>query len=262
LGDRTATLDAAVAALARATDVQLLRQSAWQMTLPVGSRSMQNQFLNGAVLVETSRSPQELLTLLQQIENQFGRERHERWGNRTLDLDLLLQGDTVIDSPLLSVPHPRMSFRRFVLEPAAEIAGDMLHPTISCTVSHLLAFLEIGSDSVAIVSHDGETRRDIADKLVAKYAMKTCPASTSNQDRWPTELSTWLSIPNSPRSIGHPKLTVMIHEGFADASVFAMGRGPTLRVPASDGQDMETDVFAAIEAVWPRLGRSPGERLQ
>ncbi len=64
------------------------------------------------------------------------------------------------------------------------------------------------------------------------------------------------------QDFGHPKLTVMIHEGFADASVFAMRRGPTLRVPASDGQDMETDVFAAIEAVWPRLGRSPGERLQ
>ena len=138
LGDRAATLDAAIRDLAAASGVDSVCASSWQLTLPVGGFASQSEFLNGAALVETSHSAIELLALLQQIESRHGRARGERWGSRTLDLDLLLFGDAIIDTPALTVPHPRMSFRRFVLEPAAEIAGEMVHPAIGWTIERLV----------------------------------------------------------------------------------------------------------------------------
>lgn len=258
LGDRAATLDAATEVLARATDVAMVRQSSWQLTLPVGGQSSQNEFLNGAVLVETSRDPQEILALIQQIENQFGRERKSRWGDRTLDLDLLLHGETVIDSSALTVPHPRMSFRRFVLEPAVEIAAEMLHPTIGWTLERLLDHLDKGADAVALVSADEATRRTLAAKLLDRFAIRLGTALVNDAARWQPNATTWLSMPKADQSTGHPKLTIL----FEKESPNVLGRGPTLRVPAADGQTVDADVFAAIEAVWPHLGPSPGERLQ
>ena len=134
-------------------------QSSWQLTLPVGGFASQSEFLNGAALVETSHSATGVLALLQQIESRHGRARGERWGSRTLDLDLLLFGDAIIDTPALTVPHPRMSFRRFVLEPAAEIAGEMVHPAIGWTIERLVEHLDAGSDCVAIISPDDSAAR-------------------------------------------------------------------------------------------------------
>jgi 2-amino-4-hydroxy-6-hydroxymethyldihydropteridine diphosphokinase len=236
----------------------MVRQSSWQLTLPVGGRSGQREFLNGAVLAETSRSPHEVLALLQQIENEFGRERQSRWGDRTLDLDLLLHGDTVIDTPALTVPHPRMSYRRFVLEPVVEIAAEMLHPTIGWSLERLLDQLESGADYLALVSTDDETRQARAAELLVQFKLEIGTAPVDDSTRWPATSTTWLSLPTDNSGIGDPKLTIVI----GDQNEHVPGRGPTLRVPAADGQAADEDVFAAIEAVWPRLGRSAGKRLQ
>ncbi len=115
LGDREATIGAAVAALPGVVAVSRLRE-----TEPVGVVG-QPPFLNGAVLLETDLPPRELLGRLLAIERQLGRERRERWGPRTIDLDLLLYGDVVVDEPGLTVPHPRLHERRFALEPLAEL---------------------------------------------------------------------------------------------------------------------------------------------
>ncbi len=109
-------------------------------TDPVGVVD-QPPFLNGAVAVETTRSPRELLELLLEIERSLGRVREERWGPRTIDLDLLLYGDEVVDEPGLRVPHPRLHERRFALEPLADLDPELQVPGRG-TVTALLSALD------------------------------------------------------------------------------------------------------------------------
>jgi 2-amino-4-hydroxy-6-hydroxymethyldihydropteridine diphosphokinase len=122
LGDREATIRAAVAALPGVVAVSTLLE-----TDPVG-KTDQPRFLNGVAALETELSAGELLDVLLSVERSLGRERRERWGPRTIDLDLLLYGDETIDEPGLTVPHPRMHERRFVLEPLAEVARGLVIP--------------------------------------------------------------------------------------------------------------------------------------
>jgi len=111
-------------------------------------------FLNGALLLDCTIPAEDLARELQTIESQLGRNRAIRWDARAIDIDLLLFADQVIESPNLSVPHPRMSFRKFVLEPAAEIAGFMIDPITGWTVARLLAHLTEAPRYVAVASAD------------------------------------------------------------------------------------------------------------
>ncbi|HVS14037.1 MAG TPA: 2-amino-4-hydroxy-6-hydroxymethyldihydropteridine diphosphokinase [Thermoanaerobaculia bacterium] len=139
LGDRAATLDRAIARLGEHLEVGA--RSLWIETEPVGGPP-QGRFLNGVVRIETELSPRALLALLQRVEHELGRERSVPDAPRTLDLDLLLYDDRVIDEPGLRVPHPRLHRRRFVLEPLCEIAPDWRHPESRRTMAELLAELE------------------------------------------------------------------------------------------------------------------------
>ena len=131
LGDAAATLREAIAELARLPDTELLRASRLYRT-PAWGRTEQPDFINAVVLVETAVPARELLDALLAIERDFGRVRvdGERWGPRTLDLDLLLFGDAVIDEPGLRVPHPHLHERAFALLPLVEIAAQLVIPGI------------------------------------------------------------------------------------------------------------------------------------
>ena len=95
-------------------------------------------FLNCAVALETTQTPEQLLETLLAIEKEMGRLRPQRKGPRTIDIDVLLLGDAILDSPRLTIPHPAMHQRRFVLEPMAEIAPDACHPILKKTIRELL----------------------------------------------------------------------------------------------------------------------------
>ncbi len=166
-GNRLANIEAAVAKLRRQPHVAILGISGWHETTPVGGPSEQARFLNGALKVETSLAPVELFALLEQIENRLGRRRGERWGPRTIDLDLLLYDDLVLNSPSLVLPHPRMAWRRFVLEPAAEVAAEMLHPTTGWTVGRLLEHLNAAPAYVAITGPIAAGKSHLALRLAA-----------------------------------------------------------------------------------------------
>jgi 2-amino-4-hydroxy-6-hydroxymethyldihydropteridine diphosphokinase len=128
LGDRERTLHAAVDALAGEAGVEVVAVSTLRETEPVGVGD-QPRFVNGAAELETSLAARELLDRLLAVEQRFGRVRFPgEHGPRTLDLDLLLYGDEVIDEPELHVPHPRLHERRFVLEPLAELAPGLVVP--------------------------------------------------------------------------------------------------------------------------------------
>lgn len=121
LGDRAATLRAALDDLAAEGDVRVVRCSSFHETVPVGGPADQPTFLNAVAEIETDLPPEALLGRLQQIEQRHGRERSVRNAPRTLDLDLLIFRDERIATERLTVPHPRMWQRPFVLEPLAEI---------------------------------------------------------------------------------------------------------------------------------------------
>ena len=128
LGDRERTLHAALDALAGEAGIELLAVSTLRETEPVGVGE-QPRFLNGAAALETTLTARELLDRLFAVEQRHGRVRVPGGhGPRTLDLDLLLYGDEVIDEPELHVPHPRLHERRFVLEPLAELAPGLVVP--------------------------------------------------------------------------------------------------------------------------------------
>jgi 2-amino-4-hydroxy-6-hydroxymethyldihydropteridine diphosphokinase len=137
IGDRTAYLRDAVRLLGKLPETQLLRISSAASTPPAGGPTEQGAYLNAAALIETSLAPKFLLDQLQRMEGELGRERVVRWGARTIDLDLLLYDNLEIEDAKLTLPHPRMAFRRFVLEPAAEIAPDIIYPINGWTIARL-----------------------------------------------------------------------------------------------------------------------------
>jgi 2-amino-4-hydroxy-6-hydroxymethyldihydropteridine diphosphokinase len=139
IGPREVTLLRAVDLLAEADDVEVLAVSQLRETDPVGVVD-QPGFLNGAARIDTSLPPRALLELLLRIEQSLGRVREERWGPRTVDLDLLVYGDLIVDEPGLRVPHPRLHERRFALEPLAELDPELVVPGLG-SVSAALAEL-------------------------------------------------------------------------------------------------------------------------
>lgn len=162
LGSRRQQLDRAVELLRFMPGVSLRAVSRFRETRPVGGPAGQAAYLNAACLIETDLGPGELLDALTAVEQTLLRQRSDRWGPRTIDLDLLLYDDLVLESDALTVPHPRMATRRFVLEPCVEIAADVAHPAAGCTLDDLLANISVPHPLVAVVGASGSDAQAIA----------------------------------------------------------------------------------------------------
>lgn len=140
LGDRRSYIQKAVAAITAVPDVRRVICSDLLETAPYGGVA-QDDFLNGCISMETTKSPRELLAFLNGIEADLGRERIIRWGPRTIDLDILLYDDWVVDEDDLKIPHIDMQNREFVLKPLAGIAGHVQHPVLHRTIHELYSDL-------------------------------------------------------------------------------------------------------------------------
>ena len=139
LGDKEGNLRRALELLEE-RGVEVVRVSSFICTEPYGVTD-QPQFLNGVCQVRTSLAPLALLHILLAIEQEMGRVRLRHWGERNIDLDLLLYEDVVMDTPELTLPHPDMQNRDFVLLPLAEMAPEIIHPTLQKTIHELVICL-------------------------------------------------------------------------------------------------------------------------
>lgn len=128
----------------------IIKRSSFYKTEPVGYRN-QHWFVNCVILLETRFSPYKLLARLQEIERIIGRKKGVRWGPRLIDLDIIMYDDLIIDNGMLTIPHPHMHKRRFVLVPMNEIASDVVHPVLNMTMKELLDILPRNGQAVFLV---------------------------------------------------------------------------------------------------------------
>jgi 2-amino-4-hydroxy-6-hydroxymethyldihydropteridine diphosphokinase len=141
LGDREAQIRLALDALRQVAETRVVRVSSIYDTEPVGEPNQPN-FLNAVALIDTQLSARQLLWNLQLIERRLGRVRTQRWGPRSIDLDLLLFGDLVLDEPDLKIPHPELTRRGFVLVPLVELDPLLVHPESGETLLQILSRLD------------------------------------------------------------------------------------------------------------------------
>jgi len=172
LGNRGAILQQAIKRIERHRQMSLAGSSSWRQTAAIGGPADQPPFLNAAAVVKTSLPPASMLRELQKIESALGRRRGGRWEPRTIDLDLLLYEQEVRNTPTLVLPHPRMAWRRFVLEPAAEVAAAMVHPVIGWTMARLLEHLDTALPYVAITGAIGAGKTELAERLARRTSAR------------------------------------------------------------------------------------------
>lgn len=136
-GDRVKNLEDARLKISINPCIQITSLSSLYETEPVGYQE-QEWFINQVLKVETTLSPLELLNVTQEIEKKLGRKRNIRWGPRTLDIDILFFEDSVLTTPDLTLPHPRLHERKFILVPLAEIAPSLIHPVLGESIINIV----------------------------------------------------------------------------------------------------------------------------
>lgn len=217
LGDRQAALDAAVEKLRLTPGIREVVVSSYHATRPVGGPERQNEFLNAAARLDTSLSPRAILTEMQRIEGELGRVRHEHWGPRTIDIDLLLYDNLLINEPDLTVPHRFLPFRRFVLEPAVEVAQEMVHPALGWTIRRLFEHACSASHEFHVL---GDSTREVEAFTRRLQAAGVAVASV------------------------HPKAILRLGQAHVGESSV-----PTLLLPADDLDRAAREAVAAIQAM-------------
>ncbi len=276
LGNRAELLAAAACRIASLPQVKRLGQSTWHETRPIGGPAGQGAFLNGALRIETSLSPQALWARLKAIEAELGRGRTQRWGPRRIDLDLLLFGRRQIETAELVVPHAGMAWRRFVLAPAVEVAAEMVHPAIGWSVARLLEHLDTAKPYVALAAAPGRGKTRLAQQLsrrlggrmIATPAVASSPGGAPSGRAWSGELE-WLKRRAEVLAAGGPcwgePARLWVSDFWFDQSLaYAQANLPKPRYDAFRRQWERERVGVVapklIVLVEP-LGERPGEKV-
>ena len=232
----------AVSELEQTSDVQVSACSQPLTTQAVGGPKDQPCYLNAAIRIQTSRSPFEVHQRLVEIESKLGRKRRQRWGPRKIDLDLLLFDERSVETENLVIPHPRMSFRRFVLEPAAEIAADMMHVTSGLTLEQLVRHLNQRDNLMVYVcrGRDDELSSIIGSTVPATWQFECVSPTEFPRCESKAKLVAYVGTSDSNRGLkDQPSRTSRI--SFA---------GPTLELPA-EPEWAKIEIAAAIDAMAP-----------
>lgn len=251
LGDVRATFRAALGSLRRHPHVEVVRASRVWSTPPVGDDAGAS-FLNAAAELITSLDPLSLLDLLQSTEHQLGRVRTLHWGPRTLDLDLLAFDDRIIDHPRLKLPHPGCWYRRFVLDPLVEIAGDFVHPGKKATFGHLRERLLVRPLRVGIAGGEKSIRSTLVASLAAGFDAIECRS-------WdPAAESTSSTRGQVDGASALPELLLWLGPGAATASTSELPLVPRLDLTAFP-ESPEIAARYVLEAALgePRVEPSP-----
>lgn len=212
------------------------------VTQPVGGPENQNAFVNGVARFQSELEPSKIMALLHEVEQEFGRLRRIRWDSRTLDLDLLLYGEKELETADLKVPHPRMSFRQFVLVPAQDVAQDMVHPTCQATLSDLLEcvrhrkknILWIADDEKSAQFLDKQRESDLAEN-VTRSTLPECLKDIKKE-------SYKLVVFNVPSNPDDTYLQVR-------SQVIAEHRGPLLFLNNPSHDQLAIEFTAAVETM-------------
>ena len=228
LGDSASLIKDACQAIEQLAGLQLTAASTIIETAAVGGPADQPSFQNSVVLVETTLSPRQLLTEVRSLEHQLGRQRDVRWGPRTIDLDLLLYDNLVIQTSDLQLPHPRMTFRSFVLEPACQVAASFRHPVNGATLGQLRQHLATSARYMAIV---GPGSDQLAEKISAKQGYLLSPGNPAVDDSFPDTLQ---------HSLRQHLSDWVVSDGWVDQ----------LLLPAGNGPDM--DRWSELRTIVPR----------
>ncbi|MGB7345602.1 MAG: 2-amino-4-hydroxy-6-hydroxymethyldihydropteridine diphosphokinase, partial [Pirellulaceae bacterium] len=153
-----------------------LQTSRLFQTPPIGGPEGQDPFLNAVGAFDTDASAREILALLQSLEIDLGRQRHQRWDARSIDLDVVLHGELVGGGTGLIVPHPRYTARQFVLKPACDVAAHYRDPRFGWTMATLSKHISAGNASIALVGGDVKTREILCERLSNEHGIRTFAA--------------------------------------------------------------------------------------
>jgi 2-amino-4-hydroxy-6-hydroxymethyldihydropteridine diphosphokinase len=165
VGDVAATFASALDEMARFDEgIRVVRTSSIYRTAAVGENSG-GEFLNAVAEIETEQTPLKLLACLQTIETSLGRTREVHWGPRPLDIDLLLYGSEIVEEPELQIPHPALWYRRFVLDPLAEIAAAVVHPVLGVSIEQLRQRMHLRPFRLRITCRDVARREHLSSEL-------------------------------------------------------------------------------------------------
>jgi 2-amino-4-hydroxy-6-hydroxymethyldihydropteridine diphosphokinase len=238
LGDGAAIFTETLLRLFDSGTIDALHPSELVRTRAVGGSGQRLPFLNACIRFQTKLPMQAVFEKLVDIERQLGRKRVEHWGDRIVDLDLLLCGDRQHNDDQLVVPHPRMSFRRFVLYPASQIAADMIHPPSGLAIAGLLAHLDTRPNQIALASAQQPEYRSTGQLL------SDCCAAHDWDFQPVYDVQTLANVSASAK--------LLMYADGIDPQLFQQARqfsGPTLHLGRLDPRKAVIETEAAIQSM-------------